>query len=427
MEQVNTIQKSEQSPQLKSNKNNNQNYLQNFIKEEIIGQGSYGLVYKVRTKQGECKAMKEINKSLLNKEKKMHQIFMEKITRYFKHPGIPKFSSCFQANENIYFITEYASGGNFSSIISKQKLNFQQIRYFSAQLILILEYLHINGFSHRDFKPENMVITSEGHIQLIDFGTLNDYAPSLIKEEILKDEIKFVCPEMVLEENCDANGDLWAFACILYKLFTQKTPFWDQQELQIYEKIKQANFNCQHEKIPQKAQNLINQMLKQEQQERLGYIHIHENLTQKEVLEAYSQIKNHEFFQGFNWEQAFQCNVPDYIQCLMKQLDNGIGFEGNMVKKKKILAIFNVHKVKYIIVYKGKPGKLVYFSDKSKSKQQKIVVLDKECVLELENEDEVYFQIQGSKKKLIFKQQNNGQALQLYNICKKIIQDNQQL
>lgn len=52
-------------------------------------------------------------------------------------------------------------------------------------MVLILEYLHSLGFSHRDFKPENLVLTKDGHLQLIDFGTLNDYCKSLIPPEAL--------------------------------------------------------------------------------------------------------------------------------------------------------------------------------------------------------------------------------------------------
>lgn len=66
-------------------------------------------------------------------------------------------------------------------------LSFEVIQFYVAQMVLILEYIHSLGFSHRDFKAENLVFNWEGHIQLIDFGTLNDYCKKLIPPQALQE------------------------------------------------------------------------------------------------------------------------------------------------------------------------------------------------------------------------------------------------
>ena len=60
------------------------------------------------------------------------------------------------------------------------------IQFYIAEIVLTLEYIHSLGFSHRDMKAENLVLTKEGHIQLIDYGTLNDYCTQLIPPEALE-------------------------------------------------------------------------------------------------------------------------------------------------------------------------------------------------------------------------------------------------
>lgn len=51
-----------------------------------------------------------------------------------------------------------------------QSLNLESVKFYMAELILIIEYLHSNGIAHRDLKPENLMLTSKSHLKIIDFG-----------------------------------------------------------------------------------------------------------------------------------------------------------------------------------------------------------------------------------------------------------------
>lgn len=66
---------------------------------------------------------------------------------------------------------------------------------------------------------------------------------------------------MFEEEICEMNGDLWALGCMIFKFFTNKTPFFDSIDFQIFDKIKKGTFNKSHELIPPLAQDLINKLL----------------------------------------------------------------------------------------------------------------------------------------------------------------------
>jgi len=91
---------------------------------------------------------------------------MEKIVCNFSHPGIPQFHSCFRQGDKLYFVMAYVEGELLSSLIKKHLdlLTEQIIQFYIAQIVLTLEYIHSLGFSHRDLKAENLVLTKEGHI-----------------------------------------------------------------------------------------------------------------------------------------------------------------------------------------------------------------------------------------------------------------------
>lgn len=91
---------------------------------------------------------------------------MERVIRHFKFPGIPEFSSCFSHENKFYFVMAYAEGGQLSELIAKHNERFTEdfVRFYVAEMVLILEYIHCRGFSHRDFKPENLVLTASGHL-----------------------------------------------------------------------------------------------------------------------------------------------------------------------------------------------------------------------------------------------------------------------
>ncbi|EAS06202.3 Serine/Threonine kinase domain protein (macronuclear) [Tetrahymena thermophila SB210] len=387
---------SQQSSTQSQQSNSITDRLKEYEKIREIGRGAYGIVHKVRNKRGQYLAMKEINQTKLNKDKKAHQIYMEKIMKYFKFPGIPELYSCFRdkSQSTIYIVMAYAEGGQFQRIIKKyhQYFTFEVVQFFVAEMVLILEYIHSLGFSHRDFKPENLVLTKDGHLQLIDFGTLNDYCKKLIPqgaidEVRIKDdyrrqkferekirEIKmrqqeaihnhemgnadapninqtslndgilqpsdieeieqrlrsqtfcgtaeYLCPEMLEDDVCYMNGDLWALGCIIYKIFTNNTPFVDSQEFLIFNKIKQGIYNKNHEQIPPVANDLISKLLVLDQYERLGSVVVDENITKETVHEAYKKLKSHPFFDGVVWENLYKQRPPEMIlQIISGQYD----------------------------------------------------------------------------------------------------------
>lgn len=143
------------------------------------------------------------------------------------------------------------------------------VRFYAGEIINILECLQKKGIAHRDIKPENLLIDTNNHLKLIDFGTVLFFDPSKVKPDVLEklqklkeDElnedgfeefgntdsrqtfvgtIEYVPPELLFNESVSYPADIWALGCTIYKMFTGKTPFFDKTEYLVYEKIKSVD------------------------------------------------------------------------------------------------------------------------------------------------------------------------------------------
>ncbi|KRW98801.1 Protein kinase-like domain [Pseudocohnilembus persalinus] len=309
--------------------------IQDFHIHSSLGQGAFGEVLYVQKKSNNQEyALKVVNKKFLSKENKQYQVYIERgVLLTMDHKGIIKLYFSFQDSENLYFGLDYAGGGDFAHYL---KLNFKNlvtktIQFYMAEIISTLEYLHVRGIVHRDIKPENIMMTQSRHLKLIDFGTAtlydeqkcpektkNAFQQSLaLKQKTPKSEYtrerkmslvgtaEYVSYELLEEEKCDYLADLWAFGIILFKMYHGKTPFYDQTEYLIFEKIKNGTFNFTNDKIPEDAKELISQLLVRNPQDRL-------NGTPKEgVQQVYNYIKSHKFFEGINWNTLFDQEAPE--------------------------------------------------------------------------------------------------------------------
>ena len=95
----------------------------------------------------------------------------KKILSEHSHPNLIELVGTFQDEDNLYFALGYEENGDLAGMINKMKqLPLSIVRYYTAQLVAVLQYLHLSGIVHRDLKPQNILISSDFRIKLIDFG-----------------------------------------------------------------------------------------------------------------------------------------------------------------------------------------------------------------------------------------------------------------
>jgi len=154
----------------------------NFSAVKNLGQGDVGTVRLVemkgttggKGKNGRCVfAVKTLNKIEMIERNKVGRVKTEEeILDALDHPFLPTMFAKFQTNHHVNFLLEYCGGGELYQLLLKQpgaRFTEETSRFYAAEVLLALQYLHLLGFIYRDLKPENVLLHDDGHVMLSDF------------------------------------------------------------------------------------------------------------------------------------------------------------------------------------------------------------------------------------------------------------------
>ena len=205
-----------------------------YIKE--LGQGNFGAVCLVRNKQKKCLyAIKAICKTQIEHEKLIENIEMEKaVLLKIDHPFIVKLVKCLKNNKHLFFLMEYVRGKELWDIIREiGLLNKTQTLFYSATIMLAIDYLHSRKIIYRDIKPENIIVCDTGYLKLIDFGTAKEIEE---RTATILGTPHYMAPEVILGEGYSFSYDFWSCAVCMYEFVAGGVPFGESAEdpMQVY-------------------------------------------------------------------------------------------------------------------------------------------------------------------------------------------------
>eukprot|EP00854_Cymbomonas_tetramitiformis_P008667 gene8667-10284_t len=124
----------------------------------------------------------------------------------------------FQDNCNLYLLMEYMAGGElFNLLVEKRRFPLPMARFYGAEVLLALEFIHSQGHVYRDLKPENILIADNGHIKLADMGFCKPLARSE-KTYTTCGTADYMAPEVMLCQGHDRSADIWAFGVFLFEM-----------------------------------------------------------------------------------------------------------------------------------------------------------------------------------------------------------------
>ncbi|XP_071988131.1 serine/threonine-protein kinase 36 [Engystomops pustulosus] len=214
--------------------------MEKFHVLELIGEGSFGRVYKGRRKYtGEVVALKFIPK-VGRSEKELKGLKREiQIMRDLRHPNIVRMLDSCETEREVVVVTEYAEGELFQILEDDGSLPEHLVRNVSAQLVSALYYLHSHRILHRDMKPQNILLGKDGTVKLCDFGFARELSLDTLMVRSIKGTPLYMSPELVLERPYDHRSDLWALGCIVYELLVGTPPFYTHSIFQLVSIITQ--------------------------------------------------------------------------------------------------------------------------------------------------------------------------------------------
>ena len=157
-----------------------------FEKVALINKGAFGRVFLVkRKKTDDYYAMKVINLGEKSVAQQLESLRKEnKILQATRQDFVVRAIFTFSYETCIYFVMEYIVGGDFGDILYTYcALEEDVAKFYIAEIVLALEYLHSLGIVHRDLKPDNLLLDANGHIKLTDFGLSETVRAQKIKHE----------------------------------------------------------------------------------------------------------------------------------------------------------------------------------------------------------------------------------------------------
>ncbi|KAI9852934.1 MAG: 3-phosphoinositide dependent protein kinase-1 [Thelocarpon superellum] len=290
-----------------------------------LGEGSYSTVIAATDRQTLREyAIKVLDKRHIIKEKKVKYVNIEKDTlnRLTDHPGVVRLYYTFQDERSLYFVLDVASGGELLGVL-KRMTTFDEecTRFYGAEILDTIDYMHSRGVIHRDLKPENVLLDETMHVKITDFGTakildpprprakdgLSDPKIPLTSDLLDTNEAnransfvgtaEYVSPELLREKNACKASDLWAFGCIIFQLLAGRPPFKAGNEYLTFQKICALEYDFPYG-FPPIARDLVERLLVLEPEKRLPIEH----------------IKNHEFFDGIRWGRGLWKQKPPRLR-----------------------------------------------------------------------------------------------------------------
>lgn len=127
---------------------------------------------------------------------------------------------------------EFVNGGElFYHLSNAGQFNEQRTRFYAAEIILALDYLHKAGIVYRDVKPENILLDKDGHIKLTDFGLSKDGLGDGGQTESFCGTTEYLAPEIIKEKSYGVSVDWYSLGLVMFEMLTGGNPFKTGNEL----------------------------------------------------------------------------------------------------------------------------------------------------------------------------------------------------
>ncbi|XP_025074192.1 cAMP-dependent protein kinase catalytic subunit beta-like [Pogonomyrmex barbatus] len=279
--------------------------LEDFDRFRTLGAGAFGRVVLVKHKSTSAYyAMKILDKTGLVKMKQVDHTRNEKrILQCINFPFMVFMHFFFKDNSYVYMVMPFVQGGEmFTHLRRMGKFDESLARFYAAQVVLALEYLHHCSLIYRDLKPENILIQNSGYITVTDFGfckMVNGRTWTLCGTP------DYLAPEVIQSKGYGKAVDWWSFGVLIYEMNAGYPPFYAHDPMKIYEKIVAGKYKFAHH-FGEELRDILKNILQVDLTRRYG-----------NLKEGSMDIKKHRWFQSIDWIEIYHQKVqPSFIpQC----------------------------------------------------------------------------------------------------------------
>ncbi|XP_076670424.1 AKT serine/threonine protein kinase [Andrena cerasifolii] len=275
--------------------------LENFEFLKVLGKGTFGKVILCREKAtGHLYAIKILRKEvIIRKDEVAHTLTENRVLRTTNHPFLISLKYSFQTADRLCFVMEYVNGGElFFHLRHFRVFGEDRTRFYGAEIISALGYLHSHGIIYRDLKLENLLLDKDGHIKIADFG--------LCKEDITYGRTtktfcgtpEYLAPEVLEDNDYGRAVDWWGVGVVMYEMICGRLPFYNKDHEKLFTLIVMEEVRFPR-KIGNEAKDMLGGLLVKDPSKRLGG-----------GPEDAKEIMDHAFFSSIDWSDLVQKKIP---------------------------------------------------------------------------------------------------------------------
>ncbi|XP_075232869.1 AKT serine/threonine protein kinase [Lycorma delicatula] len=274
---------------------------ENFEFLKVLGKGTFGKVVLCREKTtSRLYAIKILKKEvIIQKDEVAHTLTENRVLRTTSHPFLISLKYSFQTADRLCFVMEYVNGGELFFHLSRERMFPEdRTRFYGAEIISALGYLHEEGIIYRDLKLENLLLDKDGHIKIADFG--------LCKEDVYYGRTtktfcgtpEYLAPEVLEDNDYGRAVDWWGVGVVMYEMMCGRLPFYNCDHDVLFTLILMEEVRFPRT-ISNEARGLLSGLLIKDPNRRLGG-----------GPDDAQEIKTHTFFSSINWNDLYHKKIP---------------------------------------------------------------------------------------------------------------------
>ncbi|KAK6354826.1 hypothetical protein TWF696_003958 [Orbilia brochopaga] len=273
--------------------------LNHFRLLRVVGKGAFGKVRIVERKDtGLTFALKYIRKDEVVRSESVRNIIRERrMLEHLNHPFICNLRYSFQDVEYLYIVVDLMNGGDLRFHINRKSFTEDAVRFWMAEIACALVYTHKRMIVHRDVKPDNILLDSDGHVHLADFNVASDIHPDRPLTS-KSGTLAYLAPEVYAGKGYGTAVDWWSLGVVFYECIYGKRPFVSDSHEELAKEIMRASPHYPITSPPVSTQcvSAIKGLLNPDPKYRLG-------------AAGFETLTSHPFFRDIDFEALMRKEI----------------------------------------------------------------------------------------------------------------------